>query len=185
MSLITRLFTGKSLAWRLALGAALVIALVALSLLLPRAIHFTENGPAVQLTAPAYAATNGFVLVYELAGGMDTLEPLLKEVQSVAIAFREAHGLGGPNDEQEDKLIVIAEVRETKERTEDTGDAEPVTTTSVATKAEAQQRRACFMAAQTTTATGGAEEAALRDTPATYERVLYADLEPDLWSRCQ
>jgi len=127
MSLIERLFAGKSLPLRLAIGAALAVALIALSLFLPRAIHFTANGPEVQLTTPAYAATDGFVLVYKLSGGMDELEPVLSKVKAIADDLRDEYGLGGPSDDQEDKLIVIAEVKETQERADEDS---PATTVS-------------------------------------------------------
>jgi hypothetical protein len=84
---INRLFAGKHPALRLALGGALLLSLVAFSLLLPRGF---SQGPA----APAWATTEGALLAFDF-GNVDiaSIQPVVDQLQAKVKAFKEAHNL--------------------------------------------------------------------------------------------
>ena len=99
MKLIHRLFRGKPAAMRLALAAALVLALVALSLLLPRAV-LTPGGMAVHGGAQAaYAATEGYMLVFDF-GDVEwaAVQPVIHQLYATVAAFKDAHNITWESD---------------------------------------------------------------------------------------
>lgn len=115
MTFIQRLFAGKPLILRLALAAVLLLAIAALSLLLPRAM-LTRNG--VQLHGgpqPAYAATDGYLLVYdfgdvELASVKAKIEQLTQAVK----AFKQAHKMPQESGKNGHMLFVTEEKKEVR-----------------------------------------------------------------------
>jgi len=86
-NLISRLFAGKHPAARFALGGVFVVALIALSLALPRS--FTQ-GPA----QPAWAAAEGYLLAFDF-GDADqaTIQPIVDQLKAKVTAFKQAHNL--------------------------------------------------------------------------------------------
>jgi hypothetical protein len=121
-NLVTRLFTGRSAAVRLALGAACLVALVALSLVLPR-------GGGISPVGTAWAAAEGYMLAFDFGEGstQEQVQPLLDQLHAKVTAFKAAHDL--PVD-QVHKIGTFGEKRIVK-RVEKHGDG-PGTETSAA-----------------------------------------------------
>jgi hypothetical protein len=84
---IDRLFAGKPFALRLALGGALLIALVAFSLVLPRSFR---QGPA----APAWATSEGYLLAFDFGSAdLANIQPVIDQLKARVTAFKQAHNI--------------------------------------------------------------------------------------------
>jgi hypothetical protein len=84
---VYRLFSGKPLVLRLAVGSALLVAIFALSQLLPR------PGALVPVT-PAWAATEGALLAFDFGDAdLATIQPLIDQLKDKVTAFKTAHNL--------------------------------------------------------------------------------------------
>lgn len=80
---IARLFAGKHPALRLALGSALLLAVLGLSMVFPR--------PA----PPAWASAEGYMLAFDFGEGstQEQVQPILDQLHAAIRAFKEAHNL--------------------------------------------------------------------------------------------
>jgi len=142
MKLIYRLFSGKPAAMRLALAAALVLALLALSLLLPRAV-LTPGGMAVLGGAQAaYAATEGYILVFDFGDAEPaSLQPIIDQLTATMRAFQEAHNIPQQTGGREIK-VGVTETRSEVRIEEHVDDAEAGDRAEQPTQSEHRSNRA-------------------------------------------
>ncbi len=107
-----RLFTGRPLGLQLAAGTALLLVIVCLSIVLPR-VMFSSRGIEVRGMQPAYAATEGYLLLYDFGeADMATVQPLIDKLTAAVRAFKKAHRLPDDQSKHEFKLSVASEQRE-------------------------------------------------------------------------
>jgi hypothetical protein len=115
MTFIHRLFTGKPVIVRLALAAVLLLAIAALSMLLPRAV-LTRHG--VQLhSGPqvAYAATEGYLLVYDFGdAGMDSVKAKVEQLTEAVRAFKQAYNIPQVSSKDGRMFSVMEEKKEVR-----------------------------------------------------------------------
>ena len=94
MTLIQRLFAGKPLAVRLAFASLMLLAIVALSLLLPRAVLTPGGMRWLHSVQPAFAATDGYMLLYEFKDcDPAAIQPLVEQLTATVREFKKAHNL--------------------------------------------------------------------------------------------
>lgn len=116
---ITRLFAGQPRTLRFAIGTALLLGLLTLSLVLPR-------GGTLSPVAPAWAADNGYLLAFDFGDAdINSIQPVIDELVATVKAFKEQHGIadGENRYNQHNQTRVLR-------RIERHGDAPPVETSS-------------------------------------------------------
>lgn len=116
---IFKLFAGHSAGPRIAWGGALLIAVLALSLVLPR-------GGGINPVASAWAASDGFVLTFDFGPGStpEQAQPILDELHRVVREFKAKHNLPA---EQAQRFATHSDRRVVK-KVERHGDSAPVET---------------------------------------------------------
>lgn len=111
-----RLFTGKPLALRIALGAALLLVIACLSIILPR-VMFSSHGIELRGMQPAYAATEGFLLLYDFgAADHASVKPLIDQLKKAVQEFETAHNPSSSKEKHEFKVVVALQQREIKHK---------------------------------------------------------------------
>jgi hypothetical protein len=87
-SQLTQLFAGRTPALRVTFAAAIVLAVLALSLVLPR-------GGSLSPLAPAWAANDGYLLAFDFGEGstQEQVQPVLDQLIATVRAFKEQHNL--------------------------------------------------------------------------------------------
>lgn len=121
MTLIQRLFGGKPLILRLALAAVMLLAIAALSLILPRAVLTPGGISWLHSLQPAFAATEGYLLVFDFGNvGMDSVQAKVEQLTEAVRAFKKAHDM--PQVAQEGRAMIC--VTEEQQSTHVSGQAE-------------------------------------------------------------
>ena len=121
MSVIHRILLSRRPLVRYGLALLLVLGIAALSLLLPRGVKWTGSGLQLQGPTPAYAATEGYLLIYEFSGeNPDAIKPIVDQLLAKVREFKLAHKL--PVEENKSRRIrLYASDTETKSSTASAG----------------------------------------------------------------
>lgn len=114
MSVINRILLSRNHLVRFGLAFLLVLGVVALSLFLPRGVKWTGSHLQLQGPTPAYAATEGYLLLYEFTGeSPDAFKPVVDQLLAKVREFKLAHKLPVA-EQQEHRLKIVTSNKEVK-----------------------------------------------------------------------